>query len=349
MTYIRFAEKTNPNTLSLYGRQRVAAVNFSGNDYVTLSGLSVKGATTGIDLGNGSDYNTVENCTIIGCNDGILVYYNSRHNTIRRNTLHSAFYGADQAEDWGAWIGGTTYQDGIREQIREWLRHRFMNEFQEVGIRVAAAGDGNVIEENTISEKYMGIVLSENTGNKKTINIRNNNVSNIGYLGLHNERGWIATIQNNDFRNCNITYRFQQLMDFADNDRELTFKSNYSYLPKSTGLHIFWHTYNLNTYTVPPTMLFDQNVFVGGKHLMKFGWPAISTRGMLSDTTLTINELNCPTYNSYFDDTSWKLVEDNSFYQHDSDHLVERIWMGVNHLKPYFISQPSNLRIEMIQ
>jgi hypothetical protein len=328
VTYLRYANGDDPNQKSLRVRRYANGVRITDAANVTVKDLTIRNSYSGVQIrGMNAHHNTVKNCVFEGQRFAILVSGGAEDTTIQDNTITGTYIGADSVQDWGAWLGCTTTQCGIREQVYEWHRHRFHDtDYSEKAIGLIHAGNGTRIVGNTIRRKFGAISLSKNSQRSRVL-IANNSVSDVSYFGLVFQHGWDVYAINNTFSDVGYVVRIAAMQAGGSKDRSAFFFGNAFGAPGDVGQNIFLHTFASDPPASPSMYGFFDNVFYGYDFL-NVGHSSILTEGMLSNTVFEYNAIYSGTTDWEFEIGEWGAVDGNRFSNHTSPALPTKPWIG---------------------
>lgn len=288
--YLRLRDGEDPNNFKV----RVAPKHsyycmvLRERNHIKIENLKLMGCDRGIIVqernGNEASNIMIDNCEIsYSTSDGILII-DAEDIKITNNIIYMNLYGRNQFGVWG--YAKTLLSDRRLEGSKYAYNYSKYNllkcvvengSTESMGISLRGGNDGFHIEGNVIRDGRVGINITDSdNGVIKSNEIFNH--SSVGILPMkfsHN-----VVIHNNLIYNNNINMRIHHMHQSAQ-DRSFYIYGNRCWNPEGVGTHLYFHLYREEGPLLKPgTVIFENNLFYGGRMGISISSYAITQGGM---------------------------------------------------------------------
>lgn len=313
--YIRFRDNSNPNSKTI----RVSPTNgevfdLTGDSYITMKNLEIRGAETGILMsGSGCNNIVINNCTVYATGrEKVMITSGAGEIEIKNSTFYGSAAWDLGSYKPGAFYGSNAYADAVSEWIyynpKQYLTPTESTK-SDSGISIESHGGDVSIHDCSI---YDSLVAVNVNGNGGEVEVYNNNIYRMSSIGISPSSNSRMVIHDNLIYDCDKNLRFHNLQDGTN--RYTYVYNNRFWQPNSAGSQMSFKPYG----TIQTSKIWVyHNSFAGGWRL--FNDDTAGDGGL--PQARFINNIFSPGYRLYYGSkTNWN---DSGFVEF-SDYN----WMG---------------------
>jgi hypothetical protein len=313
--YVRFGDNSDPSSKTIRTSPDNGAVfNLTGDSYITLKDLEIRGAYEGILLsGSGCNNIVIDGCTIYATgHEKIFITNSAATIEIKNCTIYGNGPWNLGSYRPGAWRNGNTYTYGIREWI--YYCHKYYvspTESTRSDMNIRADGHGGTIQihDNVIRDSMVGV---EADGNGE-VQIYDNEIyyhSSIGLLLTSNSQ--VLAHDNLIYDNA-LQIRFHHLED--ELNRYAYVYRNKFWLPDDVGIQMSFKADS--TPSPHPDLWIYHNSFAGGARQIN---DDVTNQGGIPEARF-VNNIFSPGDRLYYGtQTDWNKEDFCEFFDYN--------WMG---------------------
>ncbi|MBN1674041.1 MAG: right-handed parallel beta-helix repeat-containing protein [Kiritimatiellae bacterium] len=213
ITYLRFRDGADPNTLRVRTAPARAGVLIKDKGHIVVRGFLIRGAACSVEIaGQGAGHNVVERNHLMNGRSQVSVSDGAFGNHVRDNTMTLAPLSACAPGPWGNYWKNPPHHYGVRAEMYRQYKYLFGRSTSMSGewsVRVERAGTDNEVYRNHIFEGDIGIFL----WHVPDVRVHANRVHNMHSVGVVIGGGVSGELYDNAVYECNINLRPHTLRD----------------------------------------------------------------------------------------------------------------------------------------